>query len=98
MAEAEPQQQRSAELVDFLGPGGPQPPRQKPYVGFDRLELNTILGLFSSFNPMIVGLILSAGAYIFLRNRVIMVPGQVLALMHRIPKPGGLLRAATTLS
>lgn len=46
MAEAEPQQQRSAELVDFLGPGGPQPPRQKPYVGFDRLELNTILGLY----------------------------------------------------
>jgi hypothetical protein len=45
MAEAEPQQ-RSAELVDFLGPGGPQPPRQKPYVGFDRLELNTILGLY----------------------------------------------------
>ena len=45
MAEAEPQQ-RSAELVDFLGPSGPQPPRQKPYVGFDRLELNTILGLY----------------------------------------------------
>ena len=45
MAEAEPQQ-RSAELVDFLGPGGPPPPRQKPYVGFDRLELNTILGLY----------------------------------------------------
>ena len=45
MAEADPQQ-RSAELVDFLGPGGPPPPRQKPYVGFDRLELNTILGLY----------------------------------------------------
>ena len=45
MAEAEPQQ-RPAELVDFLGPGGPPPPRQKPYVGFDRLELNTILGLY----------------------------------------------------
>ena len=45
MAEAEPQQ-RSAELVDFLGPGGPPPPRRKPYVGFDRLELNTILGLY----------------------------------------------------
>ena len=45
MAEAEPQQ-RSAELVDFLGPGGPPPPRHKPYVGFDRLELNTILGLY----------------------------------------------------
>ena len=49
MAEAEPQQQRSAELVDFFGHtgrGGPQPPRQKPYVGFDRRELNTILNLY----------------------------------------------------
>jgi hypothetical protein len=45
MAEAEPQQ-RSAELVDFVTPGGPQPPRQKPYVGFDRRELNTILNLY----------------------------------------------------
>ena len=45
MAEAEPQQ-RSAELVDFFGPSGPQPPRQKPYVGFDRRELNTILNLY----------------------------------------------------
>ena len=45
MAEAEPQQ-RSAELLDFLGPGGPPPPRQKPYVGFDRRELNTILNLY----------------------------------------------------
>ena len=44
MAEAEPQ--RSAELLDFLSPGGPQPPRQKPYVGFDRRELNTILNLY----------------------------------------------------
>ena len=45
MAEAEPQQQ-SAQLLDFLSPGGPQPPRQKPYVGFDRRELNTILNLY----------------------------------------------------
>ncbi len=48
MAEAEPQQ-RSAELVDFFGgqgPSGPQPPRQKPFVGFDRRELNTILNLY----------------------------------------------------
>lgn len=45
MAEAEPQQ-RSAELLDFLGPGGPTPPRQKPYVGFDGRELNTILNLY----------------------------------------------------
>ena len=44
MAEADPQQQ-SAELV-FLGGSGPQPPRQKPYVGFDRRELNTILNLY----------------------------------------------------
>ena len=45
MAEAEPKQ-RSAELLDFLNPTGPQPPRQKPYVGFDRRELNTILNLY----------------------------------------------------
>src|SRR3954452_15071755 len=45
MAEAEPQQ-RSAELLDFLNPTGPQPPRQKPYVGFDRRELDTILNLY----------------------------------------------------
>jgi hypothetical protein len=44
MAEAEPQQ--SAELLEFLGGSGPQPPRQKPYVGFDRSELNTILNLY----------------------------------------------------
>jgi hypothetical protein len=44
MAEAEPQQ--SAELLEFLGGSGPQPPRQKPYVGFDRRELNTILNLY----------------------------------------------------
>ena len=47
MAEAE-LQQRSAELLEFLNPSptGPQPPRQKPYVGFDRRELNTILNLY----------------------------------------------------
>ena len=44
MAEAEPQQ-RSAELVNFRGPGGP-PPRQKPYVSFERRELDTILNLY----------------------------------------------------
>lgn len=44
MAEADPQ--RSAQLIDFLAPGGPQPPRQKPFVSFDRLELNTILNLY----------------------------------------------------
>jgi hypothetical protein len=45
LSEAEPQQ-GSAELVDFFGPSGPQPPRPKPFVGFDRRELNTILGLY----------------------------------------------------
>jgi hypothetical protein len=45
MAEAEPQQ-RSAQLLDLFAPSGPQPPRQKPYVGFDRRELNTILNLY----------------------------------------------------
>ena len=45
MAEADPQQQHSAELV-FLGGSGPQPPRQEPYTGFDRRELNTILNLY----------------------------------------------------
>jgi len=44
MAEAEPQQ--SAELLEFFGGSGPQPPRQKPYVSFDRRELNTILNLY----------------------------------------------------
>jgi len=44
MAEAD--QQRSAELVDLFSPMGPQPPRQKPFVGFDRRELNTILNLY----------------------------------------------------
>ncbi|HWA17658.1 MAG TPA: DUF2794 domain-containing protein [Devosia sp.] len=44
MAEAEPQQ--SAELLDLFAPAGPQPPRQKPYVSFDRRELNTILNLY----------------------------------------------------
>ena len=46
MSEAEPQH-KSAELLDFLNPnGGGGPPRQKPYVGFDRRELNTILNLY----------------------------------------------------
>ncbi|HEX4297496.1 MAG TPA: DUF2794 domain-containing protein [Devosia sp.] len=45
MAEADPKQ-HSAELVEFFSPSGPQPPRQKPYVGFDRRELDTILGLY----------------------------------------------------
>ncbi|MEP7241503.1 MAG: DUF2794 domain-containing protein [Devosia sp.] len=44
MAEAEPK--RSAELIDLRSPGGPQPPRPKPYVSFDRRELDTILGLY----------------------------------------------------
>jgi hypothetical protein len=43
LAEAEPQQ-HTAELV-FLDGSGPQPPRQKAYVGFDRRELHTILNL-----------------------------------------------------
>ncbi len=51
MSEAEPKQQ-GAELLDFLGPhggssgGGGGQPRQRPYVGFDRRELNTILNLY----------------------------------------------------
>jgi hypothetical protein len=44
LAEAEPQQ-HTAELV-FLDGSGPQPPRQKAYVGFDRRELHTILNLY----------------------------------------------------
>lgn len=44
MAEAEPQQ-GSAKLFDFMGPGN-GPPRQKPYVSFDRRELDTILNLY----------------------------------------------------
>jgi hypothetical protein len=44
MAEAEPQQ-RSAELVNFRVAGG-GPPRQKPYVSFERRELDTILNLY----------------------------------------------------
>jgi hypothetical protein len=48
VSEAEPQH-KSGELLDFLNPGGgsgSQPPRQKPFVGFDRRELNTILNLY----------------------------------------------------
>ena len=47
MSEADPQ--HGAELLDFLNPGGgggPQPPRQKPFVGFDRHELHTILNVY----------------------------------------------------
>jgi hypothetical protein len=44
------QKQQSAALLDFLNPGsgggGPHQPRQKPFVGFDRRELNTILSLY----------------------------------------------------
>lgn len=32
--------------------------------------LNAIIGLFTSFNPVIVGLMLSAGAYFALRHRM----------------------------
>jgi len=42
MAEAEPEQ-HSAKLFDFSAGG---PPRQKPFVSFDRRELNTILNLY----------------------------------------------------
>jgi hypothetical protein len=45
LAEAEPQQ-RSAELLNLFAPQGPQPPRAKPYVSFERRELNTILNLY----------------------------------------------------
>ena len=52
MSEADPQQ--SAQLLDFMNPsggnpggsGGPHQPRQRPFVGFDRRELNTILNLY----------------------------------------------------
>ncbi len=33
--------------------------------------LNAILGLFTAFNPIIVGMMLMAGAYIALRHRVL---------------------------
>ena len=48
MSEAD-QKQHSAALLDFLNPGGgggPHQPRQKPFVCFDRRELNTILSLY----------------------------------------------------
>jgi hypothetical protein len=45
MAEADPAQ-RSAQLFDLPDRSGPQPPRQKPFVAFDRRELNTILNLY----------------------------------------------------
>jgi hypothetical protein len=53
VSEADPQH-KSADLLDFLNPGGgapsggggPQQPRQKPFVSFDRRELNNILNLY----------------------------------------------------
>jgi hypothetical protein len=51
VSEAEAQR-KSADLLDFLNPVGPgggsgaQPPRPKPFVSFDRRELNTILNLY----------------------------------------------------
>lgn len=33
--------------------------------------LTAIMGLFTSFNPIILGVLLSAGAYIALRRRVV---------------------------
>ena len=46
MSEADPEQ--SAKLLDFLNPGGggSHQPRPRPFVGFDRRELNTILNLY----------------------------------------------------
>ena len=52
MSEADPQQ--SAQLLDFMNPSGgnsggsgsPHQLRQRPFVGFDRRELNTILNLY----------------------------------------------------
>jgi hypothetical protein len=46
MAEGEPQQRRSAELLDFNDAAPGPAPRAKPYVGFDRRELNSILNLY----------------------------------------------------
>jgi hypothetical protein len=45
---------------------------------------------------MIVGLILSAGAYIFLRNRVVALQPRLLALASALPRPA-LLRAFSAL-
>lgn len=54
--------------------------------------LNAIISLFTSFNPVIVGLMLSAGAYFALRHRVLpSLPGmvqrvrQALAALPRAP-------------
>ncbi len=45
MSEADPEQQ-SGELVAFLNPSSGAAPRAKPFVGFDRRELNTILNVY----------------------------------------------------
>ena len=45
--------------------------------------LNAILGLFTSFNPMILAVMLGAGAYIALRHRILPLPVQVLARAGR---------------
>jgi hypothetical protein len=45
MAEADPQQQ-GAQLLDLFSTGGSSPPRVRPFVAFDRRELNTILSLY----------------------------------------------------
>lgn len=45
MSEADPEQQSGA-LVAFLTPPSGPAPRAKPYVGFDRRELNTILDVY----------------------------------------------------
>jgi len=45
LSEADPEPQGAA-LVTFLSPAGAPSPRPKPYVGFDRRELNAILSLY----------------------------------------------------
>lgn len=52
--------------------------------------LNAILGLFTSFNPVIVGLMLSAGAYIALRHRMVAVPSAVTVAARRVAHSAGL--------
>jgi hypothetical protein len=45
LSEADPEQQ-SGELVAFLNPPAGPAPRAKPYVSFERRELNTILNVY----------------------------------------------------